>query len=118
MALADINGLVLTSTATATLYANRCVDFGGTLSVADGNHFGVCKNDAISGDKIPVVVSGTVLIEAGAAITAGDALKIAGTTTNAGRVIPWATSGVKIGIALSSAGAAGDLVEVLLVKVL
>lgn len=116
MALQDINGLVLTTVATATLYANRCINIGGTLSVADGNFFGVCKTNAVSGDAVPTVVSGTALIEAGAAISKGDTLKIAGTGVNAGRVITWVTSGFKIGTALSSASAAGALVEVLLVK--
>ena len=104
--------LALTATATATLTANRFVTFAGAVPSADANTFGVVRQSAVSGDKITVDVLGTAIVEAGAAITAGATLK----TDASGRGITWATSGAKVGLALQSASAAGDLIEVLLIQ--
>jgi hypothetical protein len=103
--------LTQTATASATLTANRFVTFAGAVPLADANTYGVVRQAAVSGNKITVDVIGTAMVEAGAAITAGATLK----TDSSGRAITWATSGVKVGLALQSAGAAGDIIEVLLI---
>ena len=110
------NGLVLTVTATAVLPKHRCITQAGDLCAADANYFGVTNASAEIGDVVGAVIDGTALVESGAAIAIDDTLKIAGTTTNAGRLIPWATSGVKVAKALSAASGAGELVEVLLYR--
>lgn len=101
----------LTLTASATLAAERFVTWAGAVPAADANVAGVVRQAAVSGDKISVDVLGTVIVEAGAAITAGNTLKV----DNQGRAIPWATSGAKVAIALQSAAAAGDFVEAFLI---
>jgi hypothetical protein len=60
-----------------------------------------------------VDVIGTAIVEAGAAITAGDTLKV----DNTGKVITWATSGAKVGIALQAASGSGKFIEVLLTPI-
>jgi hypothetical protein len=103
--------LTLTVAATGTLVANRFVTKAGAQTGADGYAIGVCRTAASSGDKVAVDALGVVAVEAGAAVSAGDTLK----ADSSGRGITWATSGAKIGIALEAAGAAGDLISVLLI---
>jgi hypothetical protein len=103
--------LTLTVAATGTLVANRFVTKAGAQTGADGYAIGVCRTAASSGDKVAVDALGVVAVEAGAAVTAGDTLK----ADSSGRGITWATSGAKLGIALEAAGAAGDLISVLLI---
>lgn len=102
--------LTLPISATATLTANRFVTFAGAVPAADAYVLGVARTAAVSGDKIAVDVQGTAVVEAGAAIAAGATLKV----DASGRVITWATSGARVGIALQAAAAAGNLIEVLL----
>jgi len=103
--------LCLTIAATGTIAAHRFVTPAGAQAGADANTLGVCRVAAVSGDKIPVDVLGTAIVEAGAAISAGDTLE----TDASGRGVTWATSGPKVGLALEAAGAAGALIEVLLI---
>ena len=106
--------LTLTVAASATLTADRFVTLGGAVSATDSaTSLGVVRQDAASGDKVPVDVIGTTICTAGAAITAGAALKV----TTGGKVITWATSGLKVGIALQAAAADGDLIEILLTPI-
>lgn len=102
--------LTLTLALTGTVAAARFVTPAGAQAGADANTFGVARTDGVSGDKIPVDVLGTAVVEAGAAIAAGATLK----TDASGRAVTWATSGGKVGIALQAATAAGQFIEVLL----
>ena len=105
--------LPLTIIATAALVAERFITFAGAVPAADAYVLGVVRQNAVSGDKVTVDVVGTVIVEAGAAITAGATLKV----DASGRVITWATSGARVGLALQSAGASGQFIEILLTPV-
>jgi hypothetical protein len=106
-----ISALAITVAATGTLVANRFVTKAGAQTGADGYSIGVCRTAASSGDKVTLDTLGVIPVEAGAAVSAGDTLK----ADSSGRGITWATSGAKLGIALEAAGAAGDLISVLLI---
>lgn len=106
-----ISLLCLTRTAAATLAACRFVEADGTYPSAGGPALGVTRSSAVTGDLIPVDVLGTVPVEAGAAISANAVLKV----DASGRVVAHDSTNTKVGIALTSAAAAGDLVEVFLI---
>lgn len=108
------NTAVLTHTVSAAgvIAANRFVTPLGAQAGADANTLGAARfAAAAAGEKIPVDVLGTAVVEAGAAIAAGATVK----SDASGRAITWVTSGAKVGIALQAAGAAGEMVEILLV---
>jgi hypothetical protein len=71
----------------------------------------VARSAGAIGAYVPVDVLGTAVVEAGAAVAAGDTIKSDAT----GRAITWATSGAKIALALEAATAAGHFIEVLLI---
>ncbi len=96
--------LSLTAVAASTIAANRFVTPAGAQAGADANTLGVCRQAAVATDKITVDVLGT-------AIAAGATVK----SDASGRAITWASSGAKVGLALEAAGAAGRLIEVLLI---
>lgn len=102
--------LTITIPATATVSANRFLGIGGALCAADATAIGVTRIGGVSGDKLPVDVLGTAVVESGAAVTAGVAVK----SDSTGRAIAWVTSGNRCGIALDAATAAGQFIEVLL----
>lgn len=106
----SISLLTLTKTATAALVANRFITHAGAVPAAGAAVIGVAKSSAAIGDRVPVDVVGTAIVEAGAAVAVGAALEV----DNLGRGIT-KTSGVTVGRALQAAGAAGDLIEVLLI---
>lgn len=97
--------------ATGTIAASRFCKPDGTVSGAGENSLGVTRSACVSGDKVAVDVLGTAIVESGAAVTAGVALKADST----GRAIDWATSGAKIALSLQAATAAGQFIEVLLI---
>lgn len=103
--------LTLTIAATGTIAASRLVTPAGAQAGADANAIGVARVAAVSGDKIPVDVLGTTVVEAGAAVAAGATIK----SDASGRAITWVTSGARVGIALEAASGAGAMFEVLLV---
>jgi hypothetical protein len=104
--------LTLTITSAGAVSAHRFVTPGGAQAGADGNAIGVTQTDAAAaGAHMPVVALGTAIVEAGAAISAGATVK----SDAQGRAIAWATSGARLGIALTSSSAAGQFVEVLLI---
>lgn len=103
--------LTLTVALTGTVAANRFVTVAGAQAGADANTLGVACTAGGSGDKIPVDVLGTAVVEAGAAVSAGATLE----TDASGCAVTWATSGPKVAIALEEATAAGQLIEVLLI---
>lgn len=110
MSQQSVSLLTLTLTAAGAIAANRFVTATGAQTGADGNAVGVAATAAALGERFPVVVKGTAIVEAGAAISAGATLK----SDASGRAIAWATSGAKVGVALEAATAAGQFIEVLL----
>lgn len=131
--------LTITLLATAALLARRFTGFDGATCGANAKALGVTEFAVDSGDVGPVHVSGVVLVEAGAAVTAGASVvstaagkaiaataaavavtletdevgvKLAGTATAvvSGSVLPQAVNGW----ALDAAAADGDLIRVLL----
>ena len=72
---------------------------------------GVSRQAAAIGDKVTVDVLGTSIVEVGAAITAGATVS----SDTVGRAITWAVGAAKVGMALQSATAAGQFIEVLLI---
>lgn len=111
MSKQNISLLTLTLVAAGTIASNRFVTPGAAQAGADANTIGVTRSDAVVGDKIPVDVLGTAIVEAGAAVAVGATLK----SDASGRAITWATSGAKVGLALEAATAAGQFIEVLLI---
>ena len=103
--------LTLTEMASAAVTANRFVTTAGAVAGAGENTLGVARTAAAAGEKFPVDVLGTAIVESGAAVAKGDVLKSDAT----GRAITWATSGAKVAIARQAATAAGQMIEVLLV---
>jgi hypothetical protein len=97
--------------AAGLLTASRFVKPNGTAAGADDNALGVATTDAAVGDLVAVKALGTAVVEAGAAISAGDTVK----ADAQGRAIPWETAGARLGIALEAAAAAGQLIEVFLI---
>ncbi len=102
--------LTLTLALSGAVAAHRFVTVAGAQAGANANTLGVATMAGVSGDKIPVDVIGTTIVEAGAAITAGATLE----TDADGKAITWDTAGGKVGVALQAAGAAGEFIEVLL----
>lgn len=101
--------LVLQVVASAAISTGRGVTFAGAHSGAGLAIYGVSRTSGAIGDPVPIDCVGTTLMEAGAAVTAGAAVEV----DSVGRVIDF-SAGVKVGRALSAAGAAGTFVEVLL----
>lgn len=111
MGTQNISLLALTVSLTGTVTANRFVTPIGAQAGADANTLGVSRVSGISGDKVPVDVAGTAIVEAGAAVSVGATIK----ADASGRGITWATSGAKVAIALEAATAAGQMIEVFLI---
>jgi hypothetical protein len=103
--------LVLPVVAAGAIASNRFVTAARQQTGADGNALGVSLNAAASGEPLPIVSLGTAPVEAGAAVTAGATVK----SDSSGRAIAWATSGARLGVALTAATAAGQLIEVSLI---
>lgn len=104
--------LILTVIATAALTQNRAVTVAGAVPAAAANSLGFAQTGGAIGEAVPVVVMGTAIAEAGAAIAAGSAVEL----DASGRVI-LRSAGVTVGRMAPGAvaGAAGDMVEVLLI---
>lgn len=104
--------LTLTVNAAAALTKYRFVGGDGNPAAAAGNALGVNVADASVGDYVAVNVLGTTIVEAGGAIAANAAVEI-----DASARAVTLNTGVKVGRLApgSSAGAAGDLVEVILI---
>ncbi len=109
----NISTLTLTVAAAGALVANRFITQAGAYPAAGARAHGVTRTGAAAaGDLVPVDVQGTAIAEAGAAITLDAPLMLDAT----GRVVPLAGTGkTPVGVAMEAAGAAGALVEVLLV---
>ncbi len=111
MSIQAITVLALPLLLTGTVTANRFVTPLGAQAGADANTYGVARSPGVPGERVTVNILGTSTVEAGAAITANATLK----TDSLGRAITWATSGAKVAMALESASAAGQMIEVLLI---
>lgn len=111
MAASSVAVLTLGVTAGAALTKYRAVTEAGAVPSAAARCFGIIQQDAASGDRVGAVVMGTCIAEAGAAIAANAAVEL----DSSGRVVT-KSAGVTIGRLApgSVAGAAGDLVEVVL----
>lgn len=96
--------------ATAALTANRFVTAAGAVPAASGNALGVALADAASATQVPVVVLGTAVVTAGAAIANGVAVEVG----TAGKAITKAT-GIAVGRALQAASGDGDSIEINLI---
>ena len=83
---------------------------GGNATAAS-NAVGFATIGGSTGDLIPVVVAGTALAVAGGTVAVGDPLKVHTTVT---QVVAQGGTGTIIGRAMS-AGASGDVIEVLIV---
>lgn len=103
--------LKLTLTATAAIVANRFVTGAGAQTGAAGNALGVAETAAAIGEKLPVDVIGTAIVEAGAAIAANALVE----ADASGRAVT-KSAGVTLGRLApgESAAAAGQLIEVIL----
>ncbi|MCX7219822.1 MAG: DUF2190 family protein [Burkholderiales bacterium] len=110
MALGATPLLTLSVIATTALTQARAVTGTGALPAAGARCLGIARTNGAIGERIPVDVDGTAVVEAGAAIAVDAALELDAT----GRVITKA-SGVTVGRALSAASAAGQMAEVLLI---
>lgn len=97
--------------ATGVIAAQRFVTPAGAQAGADANTLGVARTGAAIGDKIPVDVMGTAVVQSGAAFAAGATLK----SDANGKGITWASSGAKVALALEAATGADQFVEVLLI---
>lgn len=110
MAASNIALLTVGITAGATITQNRAITAAGAVATAAGNAVGFAATGADSGQRVPVVVAGTAIATAGAAITAGAAVEVG----TAGKVVT-KSAGVTVGRALTAAGADGDEIEVLVI---
>lgn len=110
MSAQNISLLTLTLVAAGAVAANRFVTPGGAQAGNGANAIGGSRYAVALGDKFPVDAIGTAVIEAGAAFASGATLQ----SDANGKAITYA-AGAKVAIALQAAGAAGELIEVLLV---
>ena len=111
MSMQGIPLLCLPRVLTGTVAAHRFVTHAGAQAGADANTLGVTRTAGVSGEMASIDVIGTTIAEAGAAVAVGAQLE----TDASGRAITWATSGPVVGRALQAAGAAGDMIEILLI---
>ncbi len=98
-------------TASGAVAANRFVlATGAQATVAGSSPIGVAREAAASGALFTCDMLGTAIVEAGAAIAKGVAVK----TGADGRALTYDT-GTKAGVALQAATAAGQMIEILLI---
>lgn len=107
--------LTTTVTAGAALTQQRFVGADNAPCQAGAVALGVAEVDAAAGDVTPVNVLGIVAVEAGAAITRGQAVQ---SDANACAVPRTAATGdtaagISAGIALDDATAAGEVIRIL-----
>jgi hypothetical protein len=108
-----IDLLVLTATAVAVITDERFVSTTGGVPSAGANTLGVAKSQAASGEKFPVVASGTAIVESGGALAAGAAIE----TDNQGRAVTKNTGVTVARLAPGeTAAGAGEKVEVILIQ--
>lgn len=97
--------------ATAVITANRFVGMlTGAPCAAGAKAMGVAQYNAAVGEAFAVDVLGTSIVDAGAAVAAGTALK----SDANGMAIPQAGAGEILAYAVTGATAAGQKIEILL----
>lgn len=101
--LFDTPVLIKTVTLTGTVAEHRLVTLNGVYPAAGARAYGVTPGGGVSGDVADAKIFGEILVEAGAAIAAGDDLE----ADAVGRVIT-RVAGVIVGQATIAAGAAGE----------
>ncbi len=100
--------LLITSVlAAAALTERRFVGFDGNVCAAGAKALGVVDADTDADSPAPANVIGVILVEAGAAITAGAEVQ----SDASGKAIPKA-AGVANGIAWDAATAPGELIRI------
>ncbi|SJM96040.1 DUF2190 family protein [Crenothrix polyspora] len=103
--------LSLTITALTIIPQYRIVTPQGFIAASAGIIvLGVTERPASAGELVAVTAIGTAIVEAGGAISQGSVIAPDGI----GRAVAGVPSVTQVGIALQSAAAAGDLIEVLL----
>lgn len=100
--------LTISIAATAALTKKRFVTLAGAVPAAGAWCPGVANAGYDIGEQAGVDVQGAILVEAGAAVTAGVEVQ----TDASGRAIT-KDAGVALGRALDAASAAGDFIRVL-----
>ncbi len=100
--------LILSMAAMAAQTVNRFVGLDGGVCAAGAKAAGVAQFDADATEQVGVASHGLLLVEAGAAIAAGDEVESDAT----GRAIT-KTTGASNGYALDAAAAAGDVIRIL-----
>ncbi len=100
--------LAVTILAAVALTRFRLVNYAGAQAIATDRALGVANTDYAQGEHAGVNARGELLVEAGAAITAGAQVQ----PDASGRAITLA-AGVAFGTARDSAAAAGDIIRVL-----
>lgn len=100
--------LTVTILAAAALTRFRLVDYSGNPASAGERALGVTEADFDAGELAGVNTHGEILVEAGAAISAGAEVE----SDSVGRAIT-KTTGVAFGVARDAATAAGDIIRVL-----
>ncbi len=102
----------LTATASGTISAHRFVANDSSQAGNAANTMGVARTDAADGEALPVDMLGTAIVEAGAVIAAGAAVQ---TDANGRAITKAAGPTVARLMPGESAGAVGDLIEVILI---
>ncbi len=100
--------LTVTIAAAAALARFRFVDYSGNVPAAGERVLGKANTNYDAGEQAGIDTHGELLVEAGAAISAGTEVE----TDAQGRAVP-KTTGVAAGVARDDAAAAGDIIRVL-----
>ena len=110
MAAACYKVLTLSVVAAAALSQYRAVNAAGAVPGAGARSLGVTDYAVGAGERVSVAVLGTAIAEAGAAFAIDAALEL----DSLGRFIT-KNAGATVARALTAAGGAGNLVEILLI---
>ena len=100
--------MTVTLTAAAALPRFRLVSYAGAPAVAVDRALGVPVTNFDPGEQAGIATHGELLVEAGAAVAVGAQVQ----SDASGRVITLA-AGVAFGVARDAAGAAGEIIRVL-----
>lgn len=96
--------------AASAVTGQRFVDWQGNIAAADEDTPGVAQTDAATGEAFSVNVLGTAMVMSGGAIAVGGPVKVGAN----GKAIAQGGAGTIVARAVTAAGAADQLIEVLL----
>lgn len=108
-------GVIASITSAAALVAKRFIGITGNYCAAGAQPIGVSINPVDSGEATAVVVTGIVIVESGAAVTAGSYVQSDATGRAIDMVAMTDTNGrnkTACGVALEAATAAGQFIRV------